>query len=235
MSILKDHGLYKLNEGVWQIRGFDVSNMTLISGKTGWIIIDPLTRKESAAAGLKLANEQLGTRPVVAVIYTHSHSDHFGGAFGVTSREDVTAGKVAIIAPEHFTQEAVSENVMAGPAMGRRAAYLFGIGQKPGPQGSIGSGIGRGIAGGESGLIVPGDVTEPRLIFPSPSASLPSLPAENRMHIVGWSRTNSSTWRDWLSYTPGSPPPHELVWMRAPFEYASWNNVVRSLGMPASR
>jgi alkyl sulfatase BDS1-like metallo-beta-lactamase superfamily hydrolase len=158
MSILKDHGLYKLNEGIWQIRGFDVSNMTLIAGKTGWIIIDPLTRKESAAAGLKLANEQLGDRPVVAVIYTHSHSDHFGGAFGVTNREDVDAGKVAIIAPEHFTQEAVSENVMAGPAMGRRAAYQFGIGQKPGPQGSIGSGIGRGIAGGESGLIEPSDL-----------------------------------------------------------------------------
>lgn len=157
MKLLRKHGLFKVADNVWQVRGFDVSNMTVIKGDTGWILIDPLTTRDSGAAALALVNEQLGTRPVVAVIYSHSHSDHFGGVRGVVSEADVKAGKVAIIAPEHFMEEAASENVLAGPAMGRRANYQFGIGLSPGPQGQMGSGIGKGIAGGSITLIAPTD------------------------------------------------------------------------------
>lgn len=154
-SLLKEHGLFKASEGVWQVRGFDISNMTLIAGKTGWIIVDPLTRTDVAKAALGLANEKLGARPVAAVIYTHSHSDHFGGVKGIVSLEDVKAGKVQIIAPEHFVEEAASENVIAGPAMGRRATYQFGVGTPPGVQGSMGSGIGSGLSGGDISMIPP--------------------------------------------------------------------------------
>jgi alkyl sulfatase BDS1-like metallo-beta-lactamase superfamily hydrolase len=158
MTVLNKHGLFKLGDGMWQVRGFDVSNMTVIAGKTGWIVIDPLTRKEIAAAALALVTEKLGARPIVAIIYTHSHSDHFGGVKGLVSADDVKSGKVAIIAPEHFIEEAASENVIAGPAMGRRAGYQFGVGLKPGPQGQMGSGIGMGLAGGEITLIPPTDL-----------------------------------------------------------------------------
>lgn len=168
MSILGKHGLYKVADNIWQIRGFDVSNMTLIAGKTGWIIVDPLTRKEVSAAAMALVAEKLGQRPVHAVIYTHSHSDHFGGIKGVVDAVSIAAGKVAIVAPEHFIEEAASENVLAGPAMGRRATYQFGSSLKPGPLGQMGSGIGMGLAGGEITLIPPSDLVrktgETRLI-----------------------------------------------------------------------
>ncbi|MBX9643195.1 MAG: MBL fold metallo-hydrolase [Novosphingobium sp.] len=157
MGLLRKHGLFKVSDGVWQVRGFDVSNMTLVQGKTGWIVIDPLTSRETAAAGLELANQQLGTRPVVAVIYSHSHGDHYGGVRGIVSEADVQAGKVAILAPDHFMKETASENVMAGAAMGRRAGYQFGTALQPGPQGQMGSGIGMGLPAGESTLIAPSD------------------------------------------------------------------------------
>uniref|UniRef100_UPI000B4A8DF6 alkyl/aryl-sulfatase n=1 Tax=Novosphingobium sp. B 225 TaxID=1961849 RepID=UPI000B4A8DF6 len=157
MKYLAKHGLFKVTDGVWQVRGFDISNMTVIQGQTGWILVDPLTDRETGAAALKFVNEQLGTRPVTAVIYSHSHADHYGGVRGVVNEADVAAGKVAIIAPEHFMAEAASENVMAGPAMGRRALFQFGGGIQPGPQGQMGSGIGMGVAGGETTLIAPTD------------------------------------------------------------------------------
>lgn len=158
MTVLNKHGLFKLSDGVWQVRGFDVSNMTLIAGKTGWIVIDPLTRREAAAAAMALVDANLGKKPVSAVIYTHSHSDHFGGVRAIVSADDVKAGKVTIIAPEHFIEEAASENVIAGPAMGRRAQYQFGTALKPGAQGQMGSGIGMGLSGGEITLIAPTDI-----------------------------------------------------------------------------
>ena len=157
MGILKANGLFKVSEGIWQVRGFDVSNMTIIAGKTGWIIADPLTNRETAAAALELVNQQLGARPVVAVIYSHSHADHFGGVRGIVSDADVTAGKVAIIAPAKFMEETASENIMAGSAMSRRANYQFGTALSPGAQGQMGSGIGMGVAGGEITLIAPTD------------------------------------------------------------------------------
>ncbi len=158
MKLLRKHGLYKVADKVWQVRGFDVSNMTVVGGNTGWILIDPLTTREAAAAALDLVNGQLGIRPISAVIYSHSHGDHYGGVRGVVSEADVKAGKVAIIAPDHFIEETTSENVMAGAAMGRRANYQFGISLKPGPQGQMGSGIGKGISGGDITLLAPTDL-----------------------------------------------------------------------------
>lgn len=153
--ILRKHGLFALSDGMWQVRGFDVSNMTVIKGSTGWILVDPLTNRETSAAAIALVNAKLGTRPVSAVIYTHSHGDHYGGIKGVVSQDEVNAGKVAIIAPEHFIDETASENVMAGPAMGRRANYQFGGSLTPSPTGQMGSGIGSAIPAGEITLIAP--------------------------------------------------------------------------------
>ena len=104
-----------------------ISNLTLVAGKTGWILIDVLTTAATAKACLELANEHLGARPVKAVIYTHSHADHFGGILGVTTAEEVERGQVRIIAPEGFLEEVVNENVIAGAAMARRAMYQFGL------------------------------------------------------------------------------------------------------------
>jgi alkyl sulfatase BDS1-like metallo-beta-lactamase superfamily hydrolase len=158
IGLLKTNGLYQVAEGVWQVRGFDVSNMTVVRGATGWILIDPLTAKETAQAALALVNEKLGTRPVSAVLYSHSHGDHYGGVRGVVSEADVQAGKVAIIAPDRFMEETASESVMAGTAMGRRANFQFGMGLTPGPQGQMGSGIGMGLPSGEISLITPTDL-----------------------------------------------------------------------------
>ena len=157
MRHLKHHGLYKVTDNVWQVRGFDLSNMTVVRGETGWIVIDPLTGVEVAKAALELVNATLGERPVSAVIYSHSHADHFGGVRGVIDPADAAAGKVAVIAPEGFMEEATSENVMAGSAMTRRAAYQFGTGLTPGATGQMGSGIGMAVSGGTLSLVAPND------------------------------------------------------------------------------
>lgn len=155
MRYLRQHGLFQLTDNVWQVRGFDLSNMTVVRGQTGWIIIDPLTTKEVAEAALKLVNDTLGERPVSAVIFSHSHADHFGGVRGVVSEERLAAGLVEIIAPEGFLEEAASENVIAGSAMQRRAAYQFGAGLTPGPTGQMGSGIGIAVSRGTITLLPP--------------------------------------------------------------------------------
>jgi len=139
-QLLAKSGLFQVSDTIWQVRGFDVANVTFIKGETGWIVIDPLTTVETARAALALVTEKLGARPVVAVIYTHSHADHFGGVKGVTSQADVDAGRVQVIAPHGFLEEAVSENVIAGPAMTRRAQYQFGANLQPGPEGRMGVG-----------------------------------------------------------------------------------------------
>lgn len=149
------HGLFEVVDGIYQVRGFDLSNMTLIRGVKGWIIVDPLITKETAAAALALANKHLGARPVVAVILTHSHIDHYGGIRAVASQEDIASGKVQIIAPAGFTRETVAENILAGNQMARRAGYMFGAFLPKGPKGHIGSGLGQGISTGSSGLIPP--------------------------------------------------------------------------------
>ena len=148
-------GLYEVVEGIYQVRGLDLSNISFIEGDTGIIVIDPLISTETAAAALCLYRTHRGDRPVVAVIYTHSHVDHFGGVLGVTTQADVDAGKVAVIAPEHFTQHAVQENVYAGTAMARRAAYMYGAALDRGPQGQVGCGLGQVGSTGEVAFIVP--------------------------------------------------------------------------------
>lgn len=157
MSHLKRHGLFEVTKNVWQVRGFDVSNMTIVRGRTGWIIIDPLTSVEAAKAAMELVEATLGKRPVTGLVYSHSHGDHFGGAKGVLDPADAAARKVPIIAPAGFMEEATSENVMAGGAMMRRAAYQFGTGLAPGAKGQMGSGIGMGLSSGTLSLIEPTD------------------------------------------------------------------------------
>ena len=150
-----NHGLYQVADGLWQARGYDLSNVSFIQGDKGWVVIDPLTTEATAAACLELANKALGERPVTAVIYTHSHADHFGGVGGVTTQQAVSRGDVRVIAPEGFLREAVSENVIAGPAMARRAAYQFGPLLPPGPTGQVDAGLGQAIPTAPSGLIAP--------------------------------------------------------------------------------
>jgi alkyl sulfatase BDS1-like metallo-beta-lactamase superfamily hydrolase len=149
------YGLYKVTDGIYQVRGFDLSNMTLVEGKTGWILIDVLTTKETSAAALKFANEQLGERPVKAVIYSHTHADHFGGIRGVVNEEDVIAGKVKIIAPEGFMNFAVSENVIAGNAMNRRLFYQYGVLLPVSPYGHVDQALAKNVSSGTLGLIAP--------------------------------------------------------------------------------
>ncbi|MGV2982902.1 MBL fold metallo-hydrolase [Microbacterium sp. AGC85] len=125
-TLVSKHGLFEVVEGVYQVRGFDLSNVSFIESDTGVIVIDPLISKETAGAALSLYRQHRGERPVVAVIFTHSHIDHFGGIFGIVSKGDVESGRVQIIAPEGTVAEAVAENVYAGTAMGRRAGYMYG-------------------------------------------------------------------------------------------------------------
>ena len=152
-------GLFKVTDGIYQIRGYDLSNMTLVEGKTGWIVIDPLLTAEIAKATLAFAMDKLGSKkPVVAVIYTHSHADHFGGVRGVVNEADVIAGKVKIIAPEGFMDNAIAENVLAGNAMTRRATYQFGAGLDANEKQGVGSGLGKALSSGTVGLIPPTDI-----------------------------------------------------------------------------
>lgn len=149
------HGLFEVAPGLWQVRGYDISNVSFIAGDTGWIVIDPLTVEPCARAALELVNAHLGERPVVAVIYTHSHTDHFGGVLGVTTQADVDAGRCRIIAPEHFLRETMAENVIAGYAMTRRAMYQFGPLLPPGPRQHVDCGLGKAIPFWPPGLIAP--------------------------------------------------------------------------------
>ncbi|WP_242660904.1 alkyl/aryl-sulfatase [Mycobacterium alsense] len=149
-------GLYEVVPGIYQVRGFDISNVTFVEGDTGVIVIDPLISTEVAAAALALYRAHRGgDRPVVAVIYTHSHVDHFGGVLGVTSQADVDSGAVTVVAPEGFTAHAVQENVYAGPAMLRRATYMYGSLLDRGPRAHVGCGLGQAASTGEVALIVP--------------------------------------------------------------------------------
>ncbi|NUL44364.1 MBL fold metallo-hydrolase [Cellulosimicrobium funkei] len=148
-------GLFEVVEGIYQVRGFDLSNVTFVEGDTGVIVIDPLLSRETGAAALELYRQHRGERDVVAVIHTHSHVDHFGGVFGVTTQDDVDSGAVQIIAPEGFVEHAVSENVYAGTAMARRSGYMYGAALDRGPQGAVGAGLGQTTSTGEVGMIVP--------------------------------------------------------------------------------
>ena len=152
------YGLFKVTDRIYQVRGYDLSNITFVQGDTGWIVFDPLISPETARAALDLVTEHLGKRPVVAVIYSHSHVDHYGGVRGIIDEADVKSGKVTILASEGFLEHAVSENVIAGNAMSRRAVYMYGALLPRSPVGSVNAGLGQTTSAGQPGLIPPTDL-----------------------------------------------------------------------------
>jgi len=152
------NGLFKVTERVYQVRGLDIANLTIIEGDSGLILIDPLLSNETAKAALDLYLKNRPAKPVAAVIYTHSHADHFGGAKGVISEDDAKQGKVKVIAPDGFMEHAVAENVIAGNAMSRRAQYQFGSALPVGDRAQIDTGLGKALARGSISLIPPNDV-----------------------------------------------------------------------------
>jgi alkyl sulfatase BDS1-like metallo-beta-lactamase superfamily hydrolase len=151
----KLHGLFKVTDRLYQVRGFDASNMTLIEGDSGLIVVDALMSIETARAGLDLYRSLRGDRPVRAVILTHSHADHFGGIRGVVTEEDVRSGRVEIIAPDQFMEGAVAESVLPGPARGRRAQFQFGVLLPRGPRGQVDIGICSNVSRGTASLLAP--------------------------------------------------------------------------------
>ncbi len=148
-------GLYKVMDGVYQLRGFDIANITLIEGKTGWIVVDALTSRESAAAAMAFAEQHLGKKPVSGLVLTHAHADHFGGALGVLSQQDAAQRKVPIVAPAGFMEEATSENVLVGTAMGRRSVYQFGRDLPRSAKGNVDTGLGKDVIYGSIGILTP--------------------------------------------------------------------------------
>ena len=153
-----NHGLFEVVPGVYQVRGLDIANMTLIEGERGVIVVDTLTSIEGARAAMELYFEHRGRRPVAAVVFTHTHTDHWGGARGVLDDEMLASGKVPIIAPNLFMEHAVSENIIAGPAMLRRAQYQFGPFLTKGPRGQVDCGLGKSMAAGSVALLRPTDL-----------------------------------------------------------------------------
>jgi alkyl sulfatase BDS1-like metallo-beta-lactamase superfamily hydrolase len=184
------HGLFEVTSGIYQVRGLDLSNTTIVEGDTGVIVIDPLISAETAAAALALYRKNRGDRPVTGVIYTHSHVDHFGGVKGVLPDG---AGDIPILAPEGFLEHAVSENVYAGPAMTRRALYMYGNLLEPSPTGRVSNGLGIGGSEGTVGLIAPTkDITRTgqeetvdgvRIVFQITPGT--EAPAEMNFHFPG--------------------------------------------------
>lgn len=148
-------GLYKVADRIWQIRGFDLANITLIEGDTGWIVVDVLTSEETARAAMAFAREHLGDKPVSAVVITHSHIDHFGGALGVVSAQEVEDNNIPVVAPVGFIEEATSENLLVGMGMARRSVYMYGNSLPRNPQGLIDNGLGKAVAYGTVGILQP--------------------------------------------------------------------------------
>ena len=182
------HGLFEVVDGIYQVRSFDLANMTLIAGETGWIIVDPLLASETAAAALALANRELGERPVRAIILTHSHVDHFGGIRGVVDAAQVADGTVPVVAAPGFSAEAFSENLRAGNVMERRASYQFGTRLDASATGYVSTGLGNRTPRGTTGLI-------------SPSISIPEQGGKMTLDGVEFEFMN----------TPGAEAPAELL------------------------
>ncbi|MEK6788707.1 MAG: alkyl sulfatase dimerization domain-containing protein [Pseudomonadota bacterium] len=185
------HGLFKVRDGIYQLRGYDISNMTIIEGRTGWIIVDPLTAQETAARAIAFARQHLGTKPIVAVIFTHSHVDHFGGILGIVSAEQARQQKLRIIAPDGFMEEATSENVLAGVTMLRRSMFMYGKSLAHTPRGHIDTGLGKAPAYGTVGILAPTelitrtgqelDIDGLRFVFQNTPAS--EAPAEMTFYL----------------------------------------------------
>jgi len=149
------HGLFRVTDRIYQVRGYDLSNITFVEGDSGWIVFDPLISTETAKAAFALVTEHLGARPIVAVVYSHSHIDHFGGVGGLVDEADVKAGKVRILAPENFLEHAIRENVIAGNAMARRSTFMYGSFLPRSPQGAVNAGLGQAVSTGTMTLIAP--------------------------------------------------------------------------------
>jgi alkyl sulfatase BDS1-like metallo-beta-lactamase superfamily hydrolase len=152
------HGLFKVCDGLWQVRGYDLANISFVEGNTGWIVIDTGMTADFAAAALKMANDHLGERPVTGLLYTHSHIDHYGGARAIITEEEAAERGVPIIAPYGFLEESVSENVIAAATMRRRAIYMYGLLIPHGPLGHVDTGLGPGHSSGAIGLVAPNDI-----------------------------------------------------------------------------
>jgi len=148
-------GLYKVMDGVYQLRGFDIANLTLIEGKTGWIVVDPLTTRESAKFAMDFAQQHLGKKPVTGMVFTHAHVDHFGGALGVLTPQEVEKRNIPVVAPAGFIEEGTSENILAGTGMGRRSIYQFGRDLPRSAKGNVDTGLGKDVVYGAVGLLVP--------------------------------------------------------------------------------
>lgn len=188
-QLINISGLFKVTDGIYQVRNQDLSNMTIIEGKEGITIVDPLVSEETARVALDLYYEHQGKKPVKAVIYTHSHVDHYGGVRGVVDEADVKAGKVKIFAPEGFLEAAVAENVMAGNVMSRRASYMYGNLLKPDEKGQVGAGLGTTTSAGTVTLIAPTDIIKE----------------------TGEKRTIDGLTYEFLM-APGSEAPSEMLW-----------------------
>lgn len=188
-QLINISGLFEVTDGIYQVRNQDLSNMTIIEGKAGITVVDPLISSETAKVALDLYYSKRGKKPVKAVIYTHSHVDHYGGVKGIVSEADVKAGKVQVFAPEGFLEAAVAENVMAGTAMSRRASYMYGNLLPPDPKGQVGAGLGTTTSAGTVTLIAP-TVT---------------ITKTGETHVI-----------DGLTYeflvAPGSEAPSEMLW-----------------------
>ena len=188
-QLINMSGLFEVTEGIYQVRNQDLSNMTIIEGTEGITIVDPLVSAETAQVALDLYREHRGDKPVKAVIYTHSHVDHYGGVRGVVDEADVQSGAVKIYAPEGFMEAAVAENVFAGNAMSRRASYMYGNLLPPDPKGQVGAGLGTTTSAGTVTLIAPTDIV---------------------------SETGHKETIDGLTYeflmAPGSEAPSEMLW-----------------------
>jgi alkyl sulfatase BDS1-like metallo-beta-lactamase superfamily hydrolase len=154
------NGLFKVKDGIYQVRGFDLSVMSFIRGEDGWVVIDPLISPETSAAGLKLLRDNVEDLPVTGVIFTHSHIDHFGGILGVTSQDEIDAGKVKVIAPEGFFTHSIAENLMAGTAMSRRASYMYGNLLEANNQGMVDGGLGKTTSSGAPGIVNPTNIAD---------------------------------------------------------------------------
>ena len=155
-------GLFRVTDGVYQVRGESLANVTFVESDTGYIVIDPLTTVETAAYALNLLHEHVGERPIVAIIYSHTHSDHFGGVKGVISEEDARSGRVRVIAPDGFTEWVLKEQGLAAEGMASRNSYMYGETLVPGPAGIVDTGLGQAIEGGEVTFIEPTDIIGPQ-------------------------------------------------------------------------
>jgi linear primary-alkylsulfatase len=154
-TLNNQHGLYKVSDGIYQLRGHDLANMTLIEGSSGWIVVDPLTANETTAVAMELVRQNLGDKPISAVLFTHSHIDHFGGVLGLMSREQAASQNLMVVAPKGFMHEVTSENIIAGIAMGRRSQYMYGTNLPRSPRGHVGSGLGKTPAIGTPSVLQP--------------------------------------------------------------------------------